>query len=50
MYYLGLKYDPDPYNLEYLDFYFDSLEELFDFAKHILKISNYEMSIFKREE
>lgn len=46
MYYLSIKCGVDPYVLDDdLDFYFKTLEELFDFAKQILKVSNYEVKI-----
>lgn len=46
MYYLSIKCGCDPYELDDdLDFYFETIEELFDFAKHILKVSNYEVKI-----
>ena len=50
MYYLGIKCNDDPYDLNYLDFYFNDIQEMFDFAKHILDVSNYEiaMKIFKK--
>ncbi len=43
MYYLGIKCHDDPYDLDYLDFYFNDMQEMFNFAKHILDISNYEI-------
>ena len=46
MYYLKIKCGVDPYELDDdLEFYFNSIEETIDFAKHILRISNYEVKI-----
>ena len=45
MYYLGIKCNDDPYDLDYLDFYFDDIQEMFNFTKHILDVSNYEILI-----
>ena len=49
-YHVGIKCDTDPYSLEYLDFDFETFEEFIDFIKHIMNVSDYEMSIFKRYE
>lgn len=46
MYYLKIKYGVDPYELDDdLDFYFDTFKEMCDFAKQVLKVSNYEIKI-----
>ena len=46
MYYLGIKCNmDDPYDLNYLDFYFDDIQEMFNFAESILSISTYEIVI-----
>lgn len=46
MYYLSIKCGIDLYELgDNLYFYFQSLEEAFDFAKQVLKVSNYEIKI-----
>lgn len=47
MYYLGIKCNEDPYDLDYLNFYFDDLKEMFNFATNILKLSNYEIILKK---
>jgi hypothetical protein len=50
MYYVGLKCHDDPYDLDYLDFKFENIEELFNFVKLILNTSEHEMRIFKYEK
>lgn len=50
MYYLGIKCDDDPYDLNYLDFYFDDIQEMFKFATHILDVSNYEIVMKNLED
>lgn len=51
MYYLGIKCNSDPCDLNYLDFYFDDEQEMFNFAKHIIDVSDYEivMQFLKNE-
>lgn len=51
MYYLKIKCGFDPYELDdCLEFYFNHIEDLFDFQKQIFKVSNYEMIIGKCED
>lgn len=45
MYYLGIKCNKDPYNLDYINFYFENYKELTEFAELILKYSNYEYEV-----
>ena len=46
MFYLKIKCGCDPYELgDYLDFYFNNLEELYNFATTILTVSDYEVII-----
>lgn len=47
MYYLGIKCNGDHYDLDYLDFYFEDYDELCEFAKTIMKYSDYGMIISK---
>lgn len=50
MYYLGIKCDDDPYDLNYLDFYFDDKQKMIKFATHILDVSNYEIVMKNLED
>lgn len=46
MYYLKMKAGCDPYELDdYIEFNFENLEELFEFAHHILNVSYHEVII-----